>query len=42
MEAPGEVQSAVQGGQARLTIDRPRAHNALSPSAEPTTEPFPT
>jgi enoyl-CoA hydratase/carnithine racemase len=30
MEVPGEVQYAVQGGQARLTIDRPRARNALS------------
>lgn len=31
MEATGEVQYAVQGGQALLTIDRPRARNALSP-----------
>jgi enoyl-CoA hydratase/carnithine racemase len=30
MEVTGEVQYAVQGGQARLTIDRPRARNALS------------
>lgn len=30
MEVTGEVQYAVQNGQARLTIDRPRARNALS------------
>ncbi|XXF75772.1 enoyl-CoA hydratase-related protein [Myxococcaceae bacterium GXIMD 01537] len=32
MEATGEVRYEVQGGQAFLTIDRPRARNALSPA----------
>ena len=32
MEATGEVRYAVQGGQAHLTIDRPRARSVIGPA----------